>query len=384
MFVTLIGRKIDLNIIIQSFVPLSFNMLSLYLIGCLFDFISTDDNLKQYPLILQSTCLMSFKGNIEVIFAVQIALLREQHGNFKKYISLAFNNTNLLMLQSFVIGLFIGLLGTAYHGINNGWKYDVGVRIMISTMFSCIMTTFFFIVLLFCVVELVRWLEIDEENFIMPSFSSAIDYFNARFLVICINFFNHISSDTALVFGSAMIVIATINLCFSFSSTSFFPSISPSVLLISLLASMFGGSLIQKFSQKTLFLAVCYPFFCGMSVSITLIFLHRIFTNIEIPTKPVLINTLIFISLVISLIYSLINSFMIESMSLLFPVTFVCMFIVQTYILLMILDNTTLRLKATVKNIELYSLPLISNISDILTIFSLIIACKTAEFFEFK
>ncbi|KCZ74285.1 hypothetical protein H311_04751, partial [Anncaliia algerae PRA109] len=100
----------------QSLPTLLFSLLSLSLAGKWLDESLSESLYVKYPLMLISSCILTFKGNIELILAMHLSTLSQSRNlDLSKYHRFAFDNSCLVITQSVFIGLMIGILG----GIRN-------------------------------------------------------------------------------------------------------------------------------------------------------------------------------------------------------------------------------------------------------------------------
>lgn len=167
----------DLPLLVQSTPSLLISLLGLLTTGKLLEKSIEDTTLSRYHLLLQANCLLTFKGNVELIYALYVSSMRQSpFFLFKKYSRYAFDNANLLLLQSTVIGLSVGIIGASKSVLVDGVQPQVISTIIAASLITCVATTIMFTVCLFVTIEVSRLLKMDPDNFILPTIATLSDY----------------------------------------------------------------------------------------------------------------------------------------------------------------------------------------------------------------
>lgn len=386
------------SILKQSIPSLLLSLVTLSLVGKKLSFVNGNNIFKYYPLLLVTTCILSFKGNIEMCYALY---LRYNHFRFVDFV--------LTILQSACIGLCVGFLGIAgcvFCGIT---EKVLLFKLIMNGIYSCIISTSLILLMIFLVVYQFSTI-INPDNIVLPLISSISEYISVVILIYFLIYLDISFKMCTIIFLPILLVflvyyfasrnhISTMNILQSNLQTSNFistnnnennhdnPSFSqkyterPIALLISVyLLSTLSGVIIEYFSKKHPYLASSSPVFCGLTGSTSYIYLNRKISNIYRTTQHNKFNvtyTLSIISLIISILY-IIFSIFITSYSIIFSLFFIIFFVLDVVLLIEIIDIIIKWL--LIKKIEVGSImiPLLSSIADFLGCFFLVLIVKIA------
>ncbi|KHN69888.1 hypothetical protein M896_040830 [Ordospora colligata OC4] len=340
---------------------------------------SQNTSLDGIPILLQTNCILAFKGNIELIFALYLSSLSQSSVfSYKKYFRYIFDNSNLVIAQSAVIGLVIGLLGIISNLLIGETDTGINVVVLTASLISCIISSILFIMLLVTSIEASKLFEINPDNIILPTISSLGDYINVRTLIYLATWLKTIPIPSCLAYLLVSSSIIPFCLCFALISKKRLPLQSIEVLLTTYAISTISGYVLESFRKVFPILTPSFPVFSGMSVSIAFIYLHKIFTSINNQTvhnSKESHATLVLISILMSAIYLAASSIMGLNYPYCFYILFTLFFIVQVTILLKAVTFLIEYLDKYEDDTGVLALPLITSISDVLaTIFLLTIS----------
>lgn len=373
-------------LLLQSIPGLIISLVGLILTGSVLDSATYDEGLRDVPVLLQANCILAFKGNVELIFAMYLSSMSQSpfflYGKYFRYV---FDNANLVLAQSTMIGLIIGLIGVAKNLVSGMTDPGLNMAILASSMISCTLTSVAFILLLLVSIELSKSLRINPDNIILPAVSSLGDYMNVKTLIYLTKYFKGISIPSCLIYIFMLVSVVPFFLCFAFISKKRIPLQSIEILLVTYAISTLSGYVLEVFHSRFSILASSFPVFSGISVSIAFIYLHRIFTSISNRTahnSRESYITLIFTSLLMSLMYLGASVLIGLKYSYLFCILFTVFFIAQVIILLKTVAKLIIYLDKGEGDTGVLTLPLITSISDILGIMFLLVVAFVLELFN--
>jgi solute carrier family 41 len=370
----------NVPLLVQSIPGMLISLTGLYLTGATLTDATGDRELANIPIILEANCILSFKGNVELIFAMYLSSLSQSpFRSYRKYARYAFDNSSLVLAQSTIIGLTIGLLGILKGFLFGKAGIDFILGIIVSSMLSCLLTSIAFIAILLVSIEASLFLDIDPDNIILPSISSVGDFLNVKALIYFTRTFRGVSAEVSMSYISIMFLIIAVCIFVAFFSKRRLPLQSVEVLSVSYTISTLCGYVLETFSSRFKFLASVFPIFSGMSASIAFIYLHKIFTSTSNQTahnSRQSYMTLMFTSLLMALIYLFVSSVIGPNYTILFSTLFVVSFVAQVLLLLKAVEYLIVHLdKHDGSDAGALALPILSSISDLLsTVFLLLIA----------
>ena len=355
------SKNINAEVIIQSSSSLIVNLLGLFTVGNIFTIVTKKDVFKKYPMILMFTCLLNFKGNIGLIFIIYINKYKNTLLSQSEYYMRVFYNSNLLIFKSIIIGTVTGIVGILYNICRGYNDYNLNIKMILIPTFSSCIASLLFIITLLIVLELISYFNLETENIVMPFLSAITDLIEILFLKEFIEYFDKTDMDMMILISFFCLCITLIVSYYSFSDNTIIPRESLLGLTTSTCISIISGLIVEKLSENFTFISSIYPFFSGMSLSIALIFLHRNFsTNYSnISTDP-LMNTLLFISLLMGFLFIILSNFGIFTFSSFFMILFIGGFVLTTYLMIICITLFINGIKDEVKHIEIYSLPMLN------------------------
>ncbi|RVD93323.1 hypothetical protein TUBRATIS_001420 [Tubulinosema ratisbonensis] len=378
---------ISVSLLTQSLPSLLFSLISLALAGKWLD-----DSLKlnlylEYPLLLISSCVLTFKGNIELILAMHLSTMSQSRSaELNKYYRFAFDNSCLVITQSAVIGFLIGLLGAIRNFLAQNLHKEIFFKIIASVLVSCFFSSFCIIIMILISIKLSKTFKIDPDHIILPGISAFSDVFVIRMCIFFIKFFNFTTLSVTFLFLLTVIFFTSITFYFSLKSERIIPQQTIEMLFLSYMLSSFAGYILDFFSKDFRILAIFEPVFCGMCCSTALIYLHKKATALENGVSlnnRKIISTLLIISFFIGCFYlSGLLIFMkkfIFSFFLFFLVFFVCNVYILLSFIKLVLDNNQI----SNPNIGVFAIPLISSLSDFIGVVMSVIVVVCVSFFQY-
>lgn len=368
-------QLINLKIILQAAPCLFISMVGLFFTGYLFDISVKDDKYKYFPIILESTCILTFKGNIELNFAMYISSWFTDSQNTNDDFCFIIENSSHLISQSFVVGFIVTIIAIINSCLNSKIETLLFMRIGISIITTCIISSFLFIIFLLVTLQITTLIGLETENIILPILSTINDFFIVQGILIATRFLLDFSFQELLFAGFILILIFVISLFIILNSSLRLPSQNFKTLSTSCSLSVLSGYLLETFSEKHKYLASSFPVFSGMCGAICYIEIHRKLKNF--PTSNFKSEntkfTLMFISLIISLSYIGISYISDLKYSFAFSILFVLIFSLQIYFILYIMNDLVGYLHhINAENLDMNILPIITSISDVASAISLI------------
>lgn len=360
-----IRSLIDSDIICQSLPSIAISMFGMFFTSIIFKEAIENKNLEDFPFILLSSTILSFKGNIELGYVMYLSVLRPktQTTAFKKII---IENTCFILIQSFLTGVFSGILCIVCLYIKRSLSLEYSIAILLSGTTTCLITTSIFAFAFVICMEVSLYLSIDQENFLMPILNTVNDVIVVKALLVFSLFTIKLSLvDCILILVAELMFII---LCCTFIRLSedllSFQNTHTIIFVISL--NIITGFLLERFSEIYPSIAPAFPVFAGLSASISFIFLHKTFSLLDTEQIPSLsMNiSLILIAFFVSTTYVVIAHFLKIGFTLLFSISFVMMFLIQVFLLIKIIDLMIKLMDREKKCISSNIIPMISSISD--------------------
>ncbi|AFM98083.1 hypothetical protein EHEL_040310 [Encephalitozoon hellem ATCC 50504] len=359
------------SLLLQSVPGLLISLVGLIMTGSALIDATNDASLEDVPIILETNCILAFKGNTEVIFAMYLSSMSQSPlFMYKKYFGYVFVNSNLVLAQSAIIGLTIGLIGIIGVTLSGELHTELVMSMVTGSLVSCILTTAMFIVLLVISIEISKVMGINPDNIILPTISSFGDYMNVKSLMYFTKRFRGISIPLSLTYIFLSVSIVPLCLCFALSGKKRIPIQPIEVLVMTYVISTAIGYVLENFSVRFPILAPSFPVFSGMSVSIALIHLHKIFTSINnqtIHNSTESYITLTLVSLLMSLIYLVVAMLMGLQYSTEFCILFTISFVLHVTILLKGISILIEYLDKKEEDTSVMALPFITSVSDVLS-----------------
>ncbi|KAF9762354.1 Solute carrier family 41 member 2 [Nosema granulosis] len=367
----------DFPLLLQSTPSLVISLLGLLTTGRILENSIEDKTLDKYPLLLQSNCILNFKGNIELIYALYISSLRQSpFFHFPKYVRYAFDNANVVILQSIVIGISVGFIGVSKSVLTGGIQLQVLSTIIAASVVTCLITTIMFIVSLFVTIEIAKQLKIDPDNVILPAISSLSDYFGIYFLIFFTKYFRNTPVDLSMLIVIFLMFVVPICMIFSFMSKVRMPIQSIEILIFTYVISTTGGYILDSLSTKFKFIASSFPAYSGLAVSISFIHLHKIFTatsNNTYHDTGKSYRTLTLSSFIMIIFYLALSTFLEGKKPLYYYLLFVSLFVIQVMLLLKLVERIVEYFGQYDGDIGVVSLPIITAFGDIISTTSLLL-----------
>lgn len=201
----------DINLLLESTPSLLISLIGLLITGRILEDGITDKKLLTYPLLLQSNCILNFKGNIELLFALYLSSMRQNSIiTYSKYLRYTFDNSNLVLLQSLTIGFTVGIIGISK------CIFDIRIlsNILTTSIITCTSTTILFILFLYLTIEFSKKINVTPDNVILPTISSISDYLSIKFLIFYTKYFQN--SSLVLMFIISFLCLCLIPFCLFF------------------------------------------------------------------------------------------------------------------------------------------------------------------------
>lgn len=163
------------------------------------------------------------------------------------------------------------------------------------------------------------------------------------------------------------------------------PVQSIEMLILTYLMSSIGGYVLDTFSARYKFMAPSFPVFSGLSVSISFIYLHKIYTSNHHNTYHNSFKsfcTLIISALSMIVFYCVISAFIDGKRSIFFYIVFTFLFILQVVLLLKLVERLAVELESHDGDIGVITLPIIASFDDMISTGSLLIMAFMLNFYD--
>lgn len=380
MFLNFLKKNMfDLNLFFQSTPSLGISCIGLLITGNILEYSIKNKEIKMFPVLLLSNCILNFKGNIELLYAMYLSSMRKNRFiSYKAYLKYTFDNGNLVLFQSIVIGFTVGIIGISKIVLCGKVDSHVCTVIMTTSLISCFLTSIIFIFTLYLTIEFSEYFNIDPDNVILPCIGALTDYISVKSLLLLFERFSHLPNNLLLFYSILALLTSPFCLVIILKSKRKMPIQSVETLAFTYILSTISGYLLDYFSNKYSFIASFFPVYSGLAVSISYIYLHKIFTAIRNNTehdKSTSYITLLFISFFMIISYSLLSMIIIGRKPYTFYSMFVILFLSQVIILLKLIESLSSRLQYLQGDVGVVSLPILAAVGDtISTIFLIGIA----------
>jgi len=364
---------IDLNIVLQAAPSLLISMIGLIVTGILFDKSMAQKKFSIYSLLLLSSCILSFKGNIELSMAMHISTKRYSNQKFSEYLEFSFVNANALVFQSGLIGLGAGFCGAMRSVVTLHTPINTGLKIIVSAAITCLVTSVIFFSILLCFIEIARLFDISIDNLILPLLSSINDVLVVKGLMISISAIDIWPPSFLVQIFTVIISALVVSGYCIINSDEIIYFQNPFTLGFTCIISLLSGALLEKYGGIFTSIAAAFPVFSGMCAAISYIYIHKKYhTSTTEPRIWVLETTLLLIGLFVALVYAQFSYLYWINASLVFATCFVFLFVLQEALILMLLNMFVH--KSYNQNLEKSSnaISIIGSVSDVLSAVTLI------------
>ncbi|EJW02737.1 hypothetical protein EDEG_02858 [Edhazardia aedis USNM 41457] len=374
-------KNIDLNMIVQSIPSLIISLIGLTLSGRKLDIEQMQEFANKFPILLLSNCMLTFKGNAELIFAMHLSSFSQiKNLNSMHYIRYAFDNSCLVLAQSIVIGLSVGILGFARNVILNVYDIQFLSHIAFICLFSAFLSSLAIITMLIPSVLIAVRIGANPDNIVLPVISSFGDFLDILILIYSIKKFQYMDTIYSNLWTISILLLLPILVYISVASEYRVPIQSFYILVITYVLSTTSSYMVQFLSKKHLLLASSTPIFCGLTGSITYIYLNKRITSMQNLTphnRKRSYLTLIFTSIIITCITIGMLPLIGIHTKKTFGMLFIFGFIVSVCFLMRIVEVILKFYTEDATNVGVVSLPLITSISDFIGSLILIFASIT-------
>lgn len=357
------------SILSQSIPSLLISFIGFTIAGLYLKDANYKDIFQIYPLLLVSTCILSFKGNIELIFAMHLSSVSHTSNILMEYAQFAINNSCTVINQSIMIGAAVGLVGSSMivAQVKNPIKHILVT--LCTCVFSCFVSTLLVLMILFIAITIVKNFEINPDNVVLPSISAFSDYFTVCSLIFFFETFHNFDSIICYI-GSLLFIISLFPLIAYIArrSQNLMPISSIFVLFFTFLLSSTAGLIIEHFSDFYSFLAASSTVFCGLTSGTSFIYLNRKLTSVynhKPLNKRASLFSLLLLSLAMSLTYILVSNTLFVRLSYLFSFLFIISFLIDVYLLIELIDFIFLKFQRSIDVVGIVALPLITSVADL-------------------
>lgn len=362
----LVQTTFDFNVILQSFMSIAFTLFGMLFTSSLFKKAVEHKSMRLFPFVLLSSTILGFKSNIELGYVMHLSTLCTPMflTDFKKT---AVANSSLIMIESFSVGIFSGILGIFEVAFEGDLNWNMGSIIFVSSVLTCFVSTAIFVFFFLFCLEISAYLSIDLELFLMPLLNVINDIFVVKILFVSGKNLNR------LTIHQHFCIILLISLAvgslfyFIFLSENLLPMQSIDTLALTFSLNIISGFILERLSLALPATAPAFPVFTGMSSSIALIYLHKLFSSVEnqqMPIPSAVYNSLAFISFLVSIAYIHIARATHIVYSIRFSFCFIIAFTIHMLLLLKIVEYLIKFLRKQGKNTSSNIVPLVTSISD--------------------
>eukprot|EP00866_Antonospora_locustae_P001740 jgi/Antlo1/1740/1535 len=379
-------RYFSKQLFMQALPSLLFSLLGLSLTGKWLDQSSSRRIFEKYPLLLISSCISSFKGNAELILAMHLSTMSHstnmQHSQYNKYI---FDNSCMVLSQSIVIGLSVGLLSAAKILINmRGRSHIYIIRIIASCLVSCFLSSLLIIFMMIVAIKVSLGLQINPDNVVLPAISSFGDFTSVGTCVFFIELYDKLYERECTISSLSVAFLFPVLIYISLTSKRRVPQQTVLALLTTYILSTTAGYMLDHYSRENSALAALSPVFCGLCGSTSYIFLNKKMTSLENMADmniDRIFYTLLFLSTLVSVMYAALAYMLFLHLSLAFFFLFILFYFLNVCILLSGVDHVTRHYTNLNDGISTSALPLLTSFSDIIGMALLVGVVKVWSFF---
>ncbi|ELQ75405.1 Mg2+ Transporter-E (MgtE) Family [Trachipleistophora hominis] len=356
------------SILSQSIPSLLISLVGFTIAGIYLEEANGTEMFLSYPLLMVATCILSFKGNIELIFAMHLSSISNVYNPVIEYARFAIDNSCMVVVQSIMIGLSVGVVGMSVVILRFDDAFRYAVITLCSCLVSCLVSTLVVLLILLAAVLLFKNLQINPDNVVLPSIAAFSDYFTVLSLIFFFKLFHRMQSVTACATTILLIlVVVPFIMQVSRRSPAILPIQSLTLLVITFVLSSISGMLIEYFSLMYPFLASSAPVFCGLTGSTSFIYLNRKLTSLytkQPHNKKASLFSLLIISLAMSLTYIIILNTLFERLPSTFSFLFIVCFLVDVLLLIEVVDYVLSHFQRSVEMAGVVALPVITSTAD--------------------
>lgn len=363
-------RVYSRSILSQSIPSLLISFIGFTIAGMYLENAYKKEIFKIYPLLLVSTCILSFKGNIELIFAMHLSSVSNTENLMMEYAQFAINNSCMVIIQSILIGFSVGIVGTSTILLRFTNPMEYILKTICSCIFSCFISTLVVLMILFIAITIFKNLNINPDNVVLPTISAFSDYFTVISLIFFFKFYHH--------FDSIFICLISIFLVFlpmpfiakiSIRSQTVIPISSYLILFFTFLLSSIAGLIIEYFSTQYQFLAVSATVFSGLTSATSFIYLNRKLTSLynrKPHNKRASLLSLLMISLAMSFTFIFVSNTLFIKLTNFFSFLFIISFLIDVYLLIELVDFILTHFQRSIDMAGAVALPIITSLADFL------------------
>lgn len=370
------------KLFLQSFPSLFISLLGLISVGKWLDKSVSQPAYSKYSLLLVSNCVISFKGNVELLLATNFSTMCQsvnmQGAEYNRYI---FDNSCFVLFQSVIIGLGAGLVSVAKLLLKDRSGHGYILRIFTSYVVACFVSSLMVILVLVMAIKATLFLRVDPDHIVLPAISSFGDVLGVASCVFFVDLY-HIQSTRICVYSIVgLAILMPVLMYISATSKRRIPNQKMHIIVIAYVLSTIAGYVLDFYSKTHRILAALSPAFSGLCGSISYVYLSKKMTSLEngsyINHREVF-YTLIAISATISITLAILARVVFDRLSLMFYALFTLSFIIDVYILLRGIDYITKsRSNQNLStNLSVSTIPLLTSTSDLIGMFFLVSVVK--------
>lgn len=356
----------DVSIISQSLPSILITLLGMFVTGEMFKNAVMNKSLANFPFVLLSSAVLGFKSSIELAYVMHITRLRNilLEDDFKKAV---FTNSCFILLESFGVSIFSGIIGILSIYQKNQPNISLYLSILTSSILTCVISTFVFIIFFILALEISIYFSIDPENILMPLLNTVDDLIVVKLLVVSALETRSITAYSSILILLLFIAMSLFFYFYTYNAENLLPLQSLESISISFSLNIFSGLIMEKSSAKYPMIAAAFPVFGGMSASIAFIFLHKVFsiTQEQISSiPPTIYCSLILVSFLISVMYMSLSHILQIGFTIEFSICFIFLFTIQVLVLLKFVDFMIKFIKKYDLNISSNTIPILSATAD--------------------
>lgn len=375
------------RLFLQSLPCLLFSLLGLSLTGKWLDKSLSRRIFEKYPLLLISSCISSFKGNAELVLAMHLSTMSQsvnmQHSRYNRYV---FDNSCMVLSQSIVIGLTVGLVASAKVLITTKGRGHLYVlRILASCLVSCFLSSLLIIFMMIVAIRISKRIKVNPDNIVLPAISSFGDFTSVGTCVFFIEVYDKLYERECTISSLGVVSLFPALIYVSITSKRRVPQQTVLALLTTYVLSTTAGYMLDHYSRDNKALAALSPVFCGLCGSTSYIYLNKKMTSLEnsedINTDKIF-YTLLALSTLVSVMYALLAYLLFLHLALSFFLLFILFFFLHVCILLCGMDRVTRHYTNLNESIATSALPLLTSFSDIIGMVLLVGVVKVWSFLQ--
>lgn len=361
-------KNINFSLIAQSIPSLLISLIGLAMSGKKLEIEQHNKLAELYPILLLSNCILSFKGNIELIYGMHLSSLTQiKNHRVKEFLKYAFDNGCLVLAQSTIIGFSVGILGLARNIMVKISFVSMTIKVISICLISSFLSSLIIICMLIPSVLFAFEVGINPDNIILPIIASIGDYFDISILIFCIKKLHYASTTICFTSIVSVLMLLPFLIYISVMSAKRIPLQSVYILVVTYCLSTISGYLIQFFSIKHVVLAASYPLFCGLTSASAYIYLNRKITTLQnqVPYNKKrnftsVIITSIIIAILITILMPVFGIYFLKS----FSICLMIGFVFTVALLLKLIDVMMRYLLEDSDTAGVIGLPLLTSLTD--------------------